>query len=214
MVAALFSYRRGSSLLHKANAGFKIIFLFAFSLFVFWGKAPDTAKEIFCASTIVRTAICLAASAAMFFLAGANWKSLLGLRFVIYIGLMMTALKIIATPADSWADGAAYGLLYTARFLTSALAAQCVFETTTMVQIQDALHLPLVVTLCINFIPQIFSEWEKIKLAARARTNAKTQKNPAKACALFLGQLQALLFVMLQKAETTRRAVANRRCDF
>ena len=138
----------------------------------------------------------------------------LGLRFVIYIGLMMTALKIIATPADSWADGAAYGLLYTARFWASALAAQCVFETTTMVQLQDALRLPLVVTLSINFIPQIFSEWEKIKLAARARTSAKTRKNPAKACALFLRELQALIFAMLQKAETTRRAAANRRRDF
>ena len=214
MVAALFSYRRGSSLLHKTNAGAKIIFLFAFSVFVFWGRTPDTAKEIFCAAAIARTAICFAASAALFFLAGANWKSLLRLRFVLYIGLMVTALKIIGTPAASWADGAAYGLLYTARFLTSALAAQCVFETTTMVQIQDALRLPLVVTLAINFIPQIFSEWEKIKLAAHARTSPRTRKNPAKACALFLSQLQALLLVMLQKAETTRRAVANRRGDF
>ena len=214
MVAALFSYRRGSSLLHKANAGAKIIFLFAFSVFVFWGRTPDTAKEIFCAASIARTAICFAASAALFFLAGANWKSLLRLRFVLYIGLMVTALKIIGTPAASWADGAAYGLLYTARFLASALAAQCVFETTTMVQIQEALRLPLVVTLTINFIPQIFGEWEKIKLAARARTSPNARKNPAKACALFLSQLQALLLVMLQKAETTRRAVANRRGDF
>lgn len=214
MVAALFSYRRGSSLLHKANAGLKIIFLFAFSAFVFWGRAPDTAKEIFCAPIIARTAICFAASAALFFLAGANWKSLAALRFVLYIGLMLASLKIIATPAASWADGAAYALLYTARFLTSALAAQCVFETTTMVQVQDSLRLPFFVTLSINFIPQIFSEWEKIKLASRSRVPKTALKKPIKACALFLRQLQALLLAMLQKAETTRKAVANRRLDF
>ena len=211
MVAALFSYRRGASFLHRTNAGLKIIFLFAFSVFVFWGKAPESAKEIFGGQTIARTALCFAASAALFFLSGANWKSLAALRFVLILGLMVAALKIVGSPAASWVDGASYALLYSVRFLTSALAAQCVFETTTMVQIQEALRLPLFVTLAINFIPQIFSEWEKIKLAARARTSAKARKNPIRAAAFFLRELQALLLAMLQKAETTRRAAANRR---
>lgn len=213
MVAALFSYRPGSSLLHKANAGAKIIFLFAFSVFVFWGN-PQSAEEILSPLMVARTALCFVASAALFFLSGANWKSLSALRFVFAIGAMVTALKILGLPLEQLADGAAYGLLYTERFFISALAAQCVFETTTMVQIQESLRLPLVVALAINFIPQIFSEWEKVKLASRARTSLSARKNPIKACALFLLGLQALLLVMLQKAETTRRAVANRRGDF
>ena len=209
MVAALFSYRRGASPLHKANAGAKIIFLFAFSVFVFWGT-PQGAQEIFSRPLAARLAFCFAASAAMFFLAGANFKSLAALRFVFVIGAMVTAVKMIGSGAGALKDAAASGFLYTARFFVSTLAAQCVFETTSMVQIQETLRLPLVVSLAINFIPQIFSEWEKIKLAARARTSAKRRKSVVGAAILFLYELQALLLAMLQKAETTRKAVANR----
>lgn len=202
MELALFSYRRGTSPLHKAPAFLKMIFLFALNFFVFW-ESPRTAA--------LRCALAFLASAALFFLSGANWKGLLKLRFVLYIGLMVFALKIIGSPAASWAESAAYALLYTARFFVSALAAQCVFETTTMLQMQEALRLPLVVTLAINFIPQIFSDWQKIKLAARSRTSAHRRKSLFGAASIALFELQALLFVMLEKAETKRKALENRR---
>lgn len=202
MELALFSYRRGGSPLHKAPALLKMIFLFALNFFVFW-ESPRTAA--------LRCALSFAASASLFFLSDANWKGLLKLRFVLYIGLMVFALKIIGSPAASWTGSAAYALLYTARFFVSALAAQCVFETTTMLQMQEALRLPLVVTLAINFIPQIFSEWQKIKLAARSRTSARRRKSLFGAASIALFELQALLFVMLEKAETKRKALENRR---
>lgn len=202
MELALFSYRRGGSPLHKAPALLKMFFLFALNFFVFW-ESPRTAA--------LRCALSFAASASLFFLSGANWKGLLKLRFVFYIGLMVFALKIIGSPAASWAESAAYALLYTARFFVSALAAQCVFETTTMLQMQEALRLPLVVTLAINFIPQIFSEWQKIKLAARSRTSARRRKSIFGAASIALFEMQALLFVMLEKAETKRKALENRR---
>ena len=179
-----------------------MLFLFALNFFVFW-ESPRTAA--------LRCALSFAASASLFFLSGANWKGLLKLRFVLYIGLMVFALKIIGSTAASWAGSAAYALLYTARFFVSALAAQCVFETTTMLQMQEALRLPLVVTLAINFIPQIFSEWQKIKLAARARTSARRRKSLLGAASIALFEMQALLFVMLEKAETKRKALENRR---
>ncbi len=202
MELALFSYRRGTSPLHKAPALLKMIFLFALNFFVFW-ESPRTAA--------LRCALAFLTSAALFFLSGANWKGLLKLRFVLYIGLMVFALKIIGSPAASWAGSAAYALLYTARFFVSALAAQCVFETTTMLQMQEALRLPLVVTLSINFIPQIFSEWQKIKLAARSRTSARRRKSILGAASIALFEMQALLFVMLEKAETKRKSLENRR---
>ncbi len=202
MELALFSYRRGGTPLHKAPALLKMIFLFALNFFVFW-ESPRTAA--------LRCALSFAASASLFFLSGANWKGLLKLRFVFYVGLMVFALKIIGSPAASWAGSAAYALLYTARFFVSALAAQCVFETTTMLQMQEALRLPLVVTLAINFIPQIFSEWQKIKLAARSRTSARRRKSLLGAASIALFEMQALLFVMLEKAETKRKALENRR---
>ena len=83
-----------------------------------------------------------------------------------------------------------------------------VFETTSMIQIQDSLHLPRIIALSINFIPQIFYEWNKIRLASRAR-RTKT-KNPIKKVAAFLYELESLFFVMLNKAENVRRAVENR----
>lgn len=202
MELALFSYRKGGSPLHKAPALLKMIFLFALNFFVFW-ESPRTAA--------LRCALAFLASAALFFLSDANWKGLLKLRFVLYIGLMVFALKIIGTPAAAWTDSTAYALLYTARFFVSALAAQCVFETTTMLQMQEALRLPLVVTLAINFIPQIFSEWQKIKLAARSRTSARRRKSLFGAASLALFEMQALLFVMLEKAETKRKALESRR---
>ena len=202
MELALFSYRRGTSPLHKAPSLLKMIFLFALNFFVFW-ESPRTAA--------LRCALFFAASASLFFLSGANWKGLLKLRFVFYVGLMVFAIKIIGTPIAAWTDSAAYALLYTARFFVSALAAQCVFETTTMLQMQEALRLPLVVTLAINFIPQIFSEWQKIKLAARSRTSARRRKSIFGAASIALFEMQALLFVMLEKAETKRKALENRR---
>lgn len=202
MELALFSYRRGGSPLNKAPALLKMIFLFALNFFVFW-ESPRTAA--------LRCALSFAASASLFFLSGANWKGLLKLRFVLYIGLMVFALKIIGTPVAAWTGSGAYALLYTARFFVSALAAQCVFETTTMLQMQEALRLPLVVTLAINFIPQIFSEWQKIKLAARSRTSARRRKSIFGAASIALFEMQALLFVMLEKAETKRKALENRR---
>ncbi len=206
MELALFSYRRGNSILHKIGAGKKMIFLFVFSLFVFWGKA-ESAAEILSIRALIKISFCMATSALLFFLAGGNWKRLFRLRFVFAIGIMFTALKMIGSPLD----GLAGGLHYTARFFCAALAAQCVFETTTMLDIQDALRLPWIFSLAISFIPQIFSEWQKIRLAARSRTSPWRRKSLLGAAALALFQLQALLFLMLERAETKRMAFSNRR---
>lgn len=206
MELSLFNYRRGNSILHKANAGAKIFFLFAFSFFVFWGKAPERASEIFTKTIIIRTAAAFFTSAILFLLAGANFKSLKALRFVLFIGIFFTILKMIGSPID----GLASGLLYTIRFFASAWAAQTIYETTSMVQIQEALRLPLVVSLALNFLPQIFFEWEKINLAARARVPSKAKKSFAKNFYIKLYELQTLLFVMIEKAERVRKAVSNR----
>lgn len=107
-------------------------------------------------------------------------------------------------------DGLASGLLYTIRFFASAWAAQTIYETTSMVQIQEALRLPLVVSLALNFLPQIFFEWEKINLAARARIPSKAKKSFAKIFYIKLYELQTLLFIMIEKAERVRKAVSNR----
>jgi energy-coupling factor transporter transmembrane protein EcfT len=210
MELTLFSYRRGNSIMHRINAGVKILFLIAFSFFVFWNPSSNQDEAVIAKSVLVNRAaiinlsVCFLISWLCFFLAGANWKSLVLLRFVFVIGLLLTLLKM----TDSLIDGLVYGLLYTARFFTTAFLAQTVFETTSMIQIQDSLHLPQIISLSINFIPQIFYEWNKIKLASRARRTKS--KNPIKKAAAFLYELESLFFVMLNKAENVRRAVENR----
>ena len=217
-MVALFSYQSGSTFMHRQSSLVKILFFFALSAFAFWGGTPDSAREIFSRTVILKTAFCIAAGAALFVLSGADFKSLLSLRFVFIIGAMVTALKIIGEPKEALADGAAFGLLYTIRFFVSTLAAQCVFKTTTMLQIQEALRLPFAASLAISFIPQIFCEWKKIKLAARARGKKKFAKGlrgffckSADEAALTFYELEALVFLMLAKAECARKACANRK---
>lgn len=196
--------------MHRINAGVKILFLIAFSFFVFWNPSSNQDEAVIAKSVLVNRAaiinlsVCFLISWLCFFLAGANWKSLVLLRFVFVIGLLLTLLKM----TDSLIDGLVYGLLYTARFFTTTFLAQTVFETTSMIQIQDSLHLPQIISLSINFIPQIFYEWNKIKLASRARR--PRTKNPIKRVSAFFFELEALFFVMLNKAENVRRAVENR----
>ncbi|MBR4004509.1 MAG: energy-coupling factor transporter transmembrane protein EcfT [Treponema sp.] len=204
MELTLFSYRRGNSVMHRINAGIKILFLIAFTFFVFWNPSSNQDDSLVNKTVLINLSVCFLISWVCFFLAGANWKSLVLLRFVFVIGLLVTVLKM----TDSVKDGLVYGLVYTARFFTTAFLAQTVFETTSMIQIQDSLHLPRIIALSINFIPQIFYEWNKIRLASRAR-RTKT-KNPIKKAAAFLYELESLFFVMLNKAENVRRAVENR----
>lgn len=208
MELTLFSYRRGNSVMHRINAGLKILFLIAFSFFVFWNPSSNQDDSLVNKTVLINLSVCFLISWICFFLAGANWKSLVLLRFVFVIGLLVTVLKM----TDSVKDGFAYGLLYTARFFTTAFLAQTVFETTSMIQIQDSLHLPKIITLSINFIPQIFYEWNKIKLASKARRPGT--KNPVKIAGAFLFEIQALFLTMLSKAENVRRAVENREAKF
>lgn len=204
MELTLFSYRRGNSVMHRINAGIKILFLIAFTFFVFWNPSSNQDDSLVNKTVLINLSVCFLISWVCFFLAGANWKSLVLLRFVFVIGLLVTVLKM----TDSVKDGLVYGLVYTARFFTTAFLAQTVFETTSMIQIQDSLHLPRIIALSINFIPQIFYEWNKTRLASRVR-RTKT-KNPIKKAAAFLYELESLFFVMLNKAENVRRAVENR----
>ncbi len=212
MEVALFSYRRGDSILHRVNAGVKIILLTVFCLTVFWGAAPQTVSEALTRPLIIRTSVCLALSVVCFILAGANWKGLAKLKFVLFPGLLVIAVKIPAWSDNKFyfsTDGLAYGIVYTLRFFITSFMAQTVFETTSSVQIKEALHLPLVITLAINFIPEIFSAWSQIKNAARAR-NGNKKKGFVRRIQIAYFELETLFSILLKKAEETRKAVLNR----
>ena len=117
------------------------------------------------------------------------------------------------------------GLLYTVRFFITALAAQVVFETTSALEIQDAFESlqtiaakiipPLrkwnpafVISLAINFIPEVFETWNKVNLAARARTkDSHARKNTI---FILYQELLALFSCLLHFAEMKRQAILNR----
>ena len=207
MELSLFSYRKGSSPMHRMNAGVKLVLYIVFSIAVFAGKNPETVQDVLTPGIIVRTLVCLLFSVVCFFASGARWKGLVQLRFVFVIGFLLTVFKMIGNP---W-NGLAYGVLYTLRFFITALAAQTVFETTSMLQIQEALHLPFVVGLAVNFIPQVFAQWQQIQCAVKARTSRGSRRGLVRKTALMFHALETLFSVMLVRAEEVRKAVANRR---
>ena len=193
----LFAYRKGSTLLHKLPALLKIIFLAAFNIFIFWEADSFLIWRLSAGSLV-----CLV----FFILAKCGPKTLKSLFYVLLLGILVTLFNLSKA-------GLIYGALYTARFLLAALLAQIVFETTSPLEIKEAVPIAAL-SLAINFIPEIFSEWNKIHLAARARS-AKSGRGFFYSCAraVFftpLLELEALFSNMLDRAEKKRRALLNR----
>ena len=108
-----------------------------------------------------------------------------------------------------------------------AFSAQTVFETTSSLEIKNALEnaqekiakiLPpvkklnpsLSLTLAINFIPEIFETWNKVHTAALARSNTGKRKNLKNSIEMLFRELQSLLSCLLFYAETKRKALLNR----
>ena len=100
-----------------------------------------------------------------------------------------------------------------------------IFETTSRLQILDALeqienafakiippikklHLAYIISVTICFIPEIFTSWNKISLAVKAKTPQKTSiKN--KAINLY-SRLMALFYAMFEYAGNSHKAISNR----
>lgn len=223
MAVNVFLYRRGDSVMHRIPALAKLAFLFALCAFTFKNAAAASLHEILSRPVVIRTAICFCASATLFILSGAKWNSLRQLGFVFVIGAFVTLTRLIHIPFWFDTDGFAWGVLYTLRFFITSLAAQVVFETTSSLEITAALEsvqnavakiVPplkkrnpaLVISLAINFIPEIFNTWNKITLAANARADKKTRRS----LRVFIQETSALLSCLLHHAETKRMAVMQR----
>lgn len=250
MALALFSYRRGNSVIHRTPTLLKLFMMVVLCIVVFWGGACETVKNALSIPVAARIASCLFLSILTFFLAGANWKTLPNLGFVFVIGFLITLLKIFYIPEFEYEqgaiepltmeidflpfleinlDGLASGIVYTLRLFIAAFFAQTIYETTSSLEIKNALEqlqnfvakiIPpikkinpaLAISLAINFIPQIFSTFEKVMLAAKSRSVTKKSriKIPLKN---YFFILKSLLMCLLQQAEETRRAVLARSND-
>ncbi len=225
MAIKLFAYRKADTILHKMPALFKLVLLFAICIYTFSSGMLSTKAQVFAKAELVKLSICFAAVTVLFILARAPWKSLKNLKFVFVLGFFLTAFKMLHFPFYFDLDALISGLHYTFCFFVTALCAQLIFESTSSLQIKDALEsiqniiaavLPpvkklnpaLVISLAINFIPMVFATWNRVNLACRARTSTRhglagTVKNA-------FTQLSALFSCLLHQAETTRMALLNR----
>lgn len=68
----------------------------------------------------------------------------------------------------------------------------------------------MLLSITITFIPEIFSEWNKIRTAATARSKLNKKGKPNFSIKSANAQIIALFLNMLQYAEEVRRAVINR----
>ena len=68
----------------------------------------------------------------------------------------------------------------------------------------------MLLSITITFIPEIFSEWNKIRTAATARSRLNKKGKPKFSINAINAQITALFLNMLQYAEEVRRAVTNR----
>ncbi len=226
-MTALFTYRRGTTIVHKAPPILKLAILLALSITVNSSIANIS-------DWIVLTAYSVLAFL-FFILSKTPSNHLKKLSFVIFMGLFVTFFRVIRFAPFS-ADFAQipHGLLYTARFLIATVFVLIFFETTSTSQVTDSFqrlqdivatvipplkqffhtHNPArIMGLAIGFIPRVFSTWEKVRLATLARTHSKKQNRIKNFLFITEVQFSALLSCMINIAETTRKAVINRSED-
>ena len=223
MAVTLFAYRRGSSALHKMPALAKLALLFALCLFVFGGTPVSSFDELLSHQTLIRITSSLAVCFVLFLLSGAHLCSIKRVSFVFVFGLFVTVVRMIHIPFFFDKGAVAYGVSYTARFFSASLSAEVIFETTSPVEISEALELlqsaiarvfppfkkaktAFVLSLAINFLPEVFATWNKVTLAAEARGGTKASGKVW----VLLQEFTALFSCLLRYAEVKRMAILNR----
>ena len=205
----LFAYRKGNTLLHRLNARWKILFLIILCIVTFAGGMYETLDSVLSAALLIRTVLCLAVTITLFIMAGCSRTSFKPVKFVLIIGVLMILFRVFNQPLK---DALAAGLLYTVRFLITAVAAQIIFETTSPLEIKESLgkSTPAVaIALAINFIPQVFATWHRVHTAALART-PKNKKGLFRTIHIVYCEIQAFFSCLLYQAEIKRKALLNR----
>jgi biotin transport system permease protein len=233
----IFSFRKGNSVVHGLPPLLKIFALILFSIFVFSGKGIFTPEKIFSFTTILKISAEGIFVLIFFFLSEGNFRTILALRGIFALGIFVTVFRTISFSAEENfikifphfflnPRGFFSGALYTINFFLASFFAQIVFETTSPMQIEFSLedfqcraekifpplkkfNAALLLSLAINFIPEVFDAWEKIRAASRSRLGEKSRSPVLRTknlCANFL----SLFSLLLRKAETKRTAMLNR----
>ncbi len=221
---AIFSYRNENSIIHKIPCGIKIVLMLFVTLRTFcnstlWLKNENLIQYI----PWIRTFFYFLFTAVFFFLAKTPFKSLIRLRFLLWIAVLFSSVSVVSQNYNALFSD----LLYTFRFFVTAMFSLIVFETTSRLEIMDTLcgvenkicriipsfkklNSAMLISITITFIPEIFSEWNKIRTAATARSKLNKKGRTKFSINSANAQITALFLNMLQYAEEVRRAVTNR----
>ena len=214
MATSLFSYNTQKTILHKISPLAKVIFTCVFCFFIFGDFfLLSNPKAKILISGIVAFILWL--------LSKSGLNAFIKLKVVLILGLVFTVFKGFSLEAPFFFDFqlAKDGLLYSYNFFLSTFVALLLFETTTQLEIQNDLQkiplinktpLPIILAITISFFPEIFSTWEEVSLAAKARQKPETKKSIKKTVKNLVAQLSALLSCMIQKAEIKRKALLSR----
>lgn len=221
---AIFTYRNENSLVHRIPCGIKLLVMLfvtlrTFSNSTFWLKDENLIQYI----PWIRSLFYFFTGMVFFFLAKTPFKSLLRLRFLLWIAILLASLSVLSQNYSALLPD----LLYTFRFFVTALFSLIVFETTSRLEIMETLcnvenkickiipalkklNFAMLISITITFIPEIFSEWNRIRTAATARSRLNKKGKPKFSINSINAQITALFLNMLQYAEEVRRAVSNR----
>lgn len=221
---AIFSYRNEDSAVHRIPCGIKLILMLFVTLRTFSNSTFGFSGENFSRFILwIRTSFYFLAAIIFFFLAKTPFKSLLRLKFLLWIAILFSSVSILSKNYSALFSD----LLYTFRFFATALFSLVVFETTSRLQIMETLcglenkicriipsfkklNFAMLISITITFIPAIFSEWNKICTAAAARSKISRKGKIKFSISSASAQITALFLNMLQYAEEVRRAVTNR----
>ena len=165
-----FSYKKGSSPLHRINAGVKLAFLLAISLAAFF-------PNIIVLSALALILIILSFVAGIGpgrLLRGSGPLLLVVIAVFVYQGLEFSPLAFSSS-------GLLYAFVFCARIAVAFSAASLLFSITTAGEIRKALsrletflhlerlNLGLYISLMLGFLPQFFRIWEDLNLAWKSR---------------------------------------------
>lgn len=231
----LFAYRKGDSPVHRLPPLLKLTLLCIVCVRTFSNSAyGGIFGRLYSANSIVllRAAFYFCVQAALFGIARTPFASLKKLKFVFVLGAMLTVLRLIPSriepPYYLLIDTTELfaSVLYIFRFFITSATALIIFETTSRLEIFDAfaaiekklaipfpvvkkLNIALTLSITVCFIPEIFTAWSAITLAAAARSGTGRQ-NPARFFRSISAQFFALFYNMFDYAEQLRKATINR----
>jgi len=218
MQYSMFSYKQGKSVLHRCPSWIKILVLPVMSIAVF--ELPW-----FCTVALLVFQVIVA-----FCLRFTIREQLADLRAVLYYAVMLLIARLCMVFVQYVTEGGAVvdanmltgtsGIMLL-RLLCVMQSASIIFKTSTSLQLREGLgaielavrrvlHLrpvtPIadVVSLFVNFIPQVSKNWQQVKRAWKARGG----KNSIR---MYMVLLPVLFSVGMKQAYTTARAVSVRK---